>query len=90
MYGAGKVGKAYYKQINELGYCDIIAWVDKQKKQSEGIEISNCEVLKERGFDYVLIALKSKETAEEIVQMLRKEYDVKPDKIIWGFHECFE
>lgn len=90
LYGAGKVGKAYYKQINELGYCDIIAWVDKQKKQSEGIEISNCEVLKDRGFDYVLIALKSKEAAEEIAQMLRKEYDVKSDRIIWGFHEYFE
>lgn len=90
LYGAGKVGQSYYKQIRELNYCEVVAWVDKNKIQCSGVKLSKYNVFTEVGFDYVVMALKSKEAVDEITQMLEKEYNVNPDKIIWEFHEHFE
>ena len=90
MYGAGKVGQSYYKQIAELNYCEIVAWVDKNKIQCEGISLSKYNVFTEVEFDYVVMALKSKEVVDEITQMLKKEYHVNSDEVIWEFHEYFE
>lgn len=33
IYGAGAVGQLYYKQIIHSGYCDIVAWVDRNYKK---------------------------------------------------------
>ena len=90
LYGAGKVGQSYYKQITELNYCEIVAWVDKNKIQCEGISLSKYNVFTEVEFDYVVMALKSKEVVDEITQMLKKEYHVNSDEVIWEFHEYFE
>ena len=90
LYGAGKVGQSYYKQIRGLNYCEIVAWVDKNKIQCDGVNLSNDNVFTQVDFDYVVMALKSKEAVDEITQMLEKEYNVNPNKIIWELHEHFE
>lgn len=87
--GAGKVGQSYYKQITELDYCEIVAWVDNVKTQCAGVSLSKYNVFTEMAFDYVVMALKSKETVDEITKMICKEYNVNPNKIIWEFHEHF-
>lgn len=89
LYGAGKVGQSYYKQITELNYCDIVAWVDNGKTQCAGVSLSKYNVFTEVVFDYVVMALKSKEAVDEITKMICKEYNVNPNKIIWEFHEYF-
>ena len=90
LYGAGKVGQSYFKQIRELNYCEVVAWVDKNKIQCDGVKLSNYNAFSQVDFDYVVMALKSKEVVDEITRMLKKEYSVNPDKIIWEFHEHFE
>lgn len=87
--GAGKVGQSYYKQITELDYCEIVAWVDNVKTQCAGVSLSKYNVFAEMAFDYVVMALKSKDAVDEITKIICKEYNVNPDKIIWEFHEHF-
>lgn len=89
LYGAGKVGQSYYKQITELGYCEIVAWVDKNKTMCDGVTIADNSVFVNVEFDYVVIAIKSEDAANEIIQMLLEQYSIATDKIIWDFHEYY-
>ena len=90
LYGAGKVGREYYRQIKELNFCKIVAWVDKCKQERNGVKISGCETINNEEYDYILIALKSEETVNGIIRMLVNEYNVDKNKIVWEFHEYFE
>lgn len=85
LYGAGKVGESYYNQISTLKYCDIVAWVDQNRDQNGGIALCGCEIFNSIDFDYIVIALKSKEAAQNIVRMLEERYHVDYKKIIWEF-----
>lgn len=82
LYGAGVVGKAYRRQIEEADGYEIILWVDKAYgKLGEGVQAPQniCRV----DFDYVVIALASPvligEVHDELVKM-----GVEEDKIIYG------
>lgn len=81
LYGAGKVGKAYYAQISENRYCNIIAWADKAgDKKRRGVicpdRISDFE------YDRIVIAAGDKKMAEEITAELRA-LGIKKEKIFW-------
>ena len=82
LYGAGKVGQSYYDQINKNGYCDIVAWSDSNTYKENGDIIPPMEIV---GMEYskVVIAIKSKESAEEIIQSL-VALGVDRGKIIWA------
>ena len=61
MYGAGKVGRDYYRQIRmNLDY-DIVLWVDNNYKNIEQkeCEISNPECIFNYDFDVIVVALVS-------------------------------
>ena len=80
LYGAGKVGQAYYKQIKETEYCGITAWVDRNY---EKIGVQDPNKIEEDGtFDYIVIAVWNEKTAEQIKScLLNKGVDAK--KITW-------
>lgn len=61
LYGAGNVGRTYFRQIKRTGYCNIVAWVDKeyQKFEFEKLGILNPEILKYENYDFVVIAIAS-------------------------------
>lgn len=82
LYGAGNVGQSYHEQIKKNGYCDIVAWTDQNAyRESENI-ISPTEIA---GMEYsqVVIAIKSKEIAEEIIHDLIG-LGVDQQKIMWA------
>ena len=83
LYGAGKVGKEYYRYILEKEDIKIVAWVDKNLAQEQVYfrEIQAPEMIKDSIFDYVLIAVDSEEVANEIKKELIKYCDNK--KILW-------
>jgi FlaA1/EpsC-like NDP-sugar epimerase len=61
LYGAGKVGRDYYRQIRmNLDY-DIVLWVDNNYKNIEQKEcvISNPECIFNYDFDVIVVALVS-------------------------------
>lgn len=84
LYGAGVVGKDYYKIYQRNQEIDLVSWVDEK-----------CDVLCEDGYvvepvnrimtleyDYILIGVKKIETAEEIKKRL-KDMGIPNEKILW-------
>lgn len=69
IYGAGRTGKMYVRQLNELDYGILAAWVDRQYRQI-GDFVSPPEVIRNLEFDYVVIAITSGEAAEEAKKVL--------------------
>ena len=86
LYGAGKVGREFYKQIAASSYCEIIAWVDSNfaslKNAESGIKAP--ELIKEISFDYIIIAVLSENAAQEIKKLLTYSYKISKEKIIWS------
>lgn len=80
LYGAGRVGKSYYKQFASEKTFNIVAWVDENEKL-EGIEA--IDVIKEREWDVIIIAMKFKSMAEQVKEKLVSVYGVDANKVIW-------
>lgn len=79
IYGAGRVGNSYFKQLKENKYSKIVARVDEKGKKIEGV-ISVDEGLK-LDYDYILIATAKIQYMEEIRDNLLKK-GVPYNKII--------
>ena len=88
LYGAGKVGKAFYDQLTASQFCQRLIWVDRQyrKYAAEGGDVENPEVLFEVQYDYIFLALRDKGMQEEVkAWMLRR--GVCEEKIKWFCEE---
>ncbi|MCI8505909.1 MAG: glycosyltransferase [Lachnospiraceae bacterium] len=74
LYGAGKVGKSYYRQLAREDNVDIVAWVDKGKAGQKIYDrrIESPGIISGIRFDKIMIAVKDWETAEEIKSELKK------------------
>lgn len=83
IYGVGDVGKAYYTQVKQTNYCEVVACADKNVEYSEGIEcrIIKPEAIVEMDFDYVIIAIRSKYINDVVFKYLLN-MGVSADKII--------
>ena len=86
LYGAGNVGKTYYSQIRKTRYCTIAGWADSNCK-IEGI-IGPEEITKIK-FDYIVIAVSSKDTKEEIEKNLCSQ-GIDRDIIVWEDPNIYE
>lgn len=73
LYGAGKLGQAYYSQLADSGFCRELIWVDKQYDKYAGAAVQNPEIIARKEFDYVFIAVKNKEAQEEIRRWLLEQ-----------------
>jgi len=85
LYGAGKVGKDYYKQIKRDKKCSLVAWTDTnyemldkslKKKLISPDAIANCK------YDSVLVAIASRNTFEKIRDSLIAR-GVEEERIMW-------
>lgn len=85
IYGAGKVGRDYYRQIKRYNKCEVVAWIDKDtSKGTDLIEILPPEKLPEIIYDVLLIAVKRQQMADEIrKELLEKQYIYPETEIIW-------
>lgn len=81
LYGAGKVGKAYYKQLLLTQFCTLVAWVDQQGSQVDSNVCLPREIVYME-YDYLLIAINSKETVSEVRHFLVDECAVDENKIL--------
>lgn len=90
IYGAGAVGQNYYAQISKYKSCEIVAWVDKnyEKYSFDFIDIKSSECIKEFAYDYIIIAVKSKNVAANIINDLVNN-SIEEDKIIWREPKIF-
>lgn len=72
VYGAGVVGNTYIDQIKRSGYCEIIAWVDKNyMKYSESV--SNPNYIEGLEFDCIVVAIQSEEIRQEVISHFKSK-----------------
>ena len=81
LYGAGKVGKSYYKQLLSAQYCNIVLVVDKSGADA-GEGIRNVNEISQTDYDYILVAIKKRSLALAAIDFLKKEFSVDDDRII--------
>lgn len=84
LYGAGVVGRDYYRLYQKSGDFDIILWVDSEweKLKTEGWDVQHPDVIFNTKFDAVLIAVKSAQKAKEIKEYLCLK-GIGESKILW-------
>lgn len=84
LYGAGAVGKSYYRQINVNGFCNIVLWCDicfEQISNGKYIIFSPDEIVNIE-FDYILICNMHINIANQIKEDLIAKYNLDGDKIV--------
>ena len=62
------MGRRYYAQIRKTGYCHLTAWVDQNWRMEElqQMGVESPDVINERKFDYVVIAVEKQEIAVQV------------------------
>ncbi len=85
LYGAGKIGQNYHRQLRDNAEVQLVAWVDKNifGKTINDCLIENPSIISKVKYDKILIAVKDKKVADEIMQEL-KEQGIDLEKVIWG------
>lgn len=85
LYGAGEVGRSYYRQIRNDGKVSLCAWVDGDAcrvGEIEGVEIVPPERICSFSFEHVIIAVANMMAALEIMDILGS-IGVASEKVIW-------
>ena len=84
IYGAGKVGKSYYRQLRREKKYTVTAWVDKEFAiyQREGYPVEAPAIIKGKS-EWIIIAVDSEVMAKVISEQIITEYKVNPERIYW-------
>ena len=64
------VGHVYYNQLNKIGYCKNLLWVDKNYDFYNDTRIKGVDEIKKYDADYVVIAIEKKRICDEVVEFL--------------------
>lgn len=88
LYGAGVVGRSVYEQLTNYKSIEIIGWVDVNYRniQSGYRQIVSPHCIKELQFDYVVVAVKTKLIADEIIEKLVQS-GINRECILWQPYE---
>lgn len=90
LYGAGNVGKDYYRQLQYHKDINVVGWIDKeaQKYQEQGYLVETPDCLERLDYDFIVISVNSKDKASQIKEeLVRKRVPEK--KITWKAPVCF-
>ncbi len=84
VYGAGDVGKDFYTQLNDSKRLQVTAWADGNAEalRWQGYRVCDKRELRDTVFDYIVIAVLYRETAEEIGRELLLE-GMEKEKLVW-------
>lgn len=84
IYGAGLVGKSYYRQIKENRFCEIVLWVDQSYENisCEKYKVVSPKDILDVVYDYIVIAMVNYEFIEDVANELVKKYQVPKEKMI--------
>ena len=84
IYGSGNVGRTIYRQAVHDGYVNIVGLVDKNIDDLEDgdIQVSSVNKLAKLNFDYILLAIRDRSTADKAKQELIKQ-GISEAKIKW-------
>lgn len=85
LYGAGDVGKDYYRSLKLHGEWNVTLWVDANWKiyKESGLDVKDPDSLRDASlYDAILIAIDSEYLLGEIRDMLTDEFMIDPGIII--------
>lgn len=84
LYGAGRMGQSFWRCLRYGEYAAAVAWVDSDYEEKRWIQwdVESPEVIKNREYDYIVIAVLDEKIALEIRRNLLA-FGVEPEKIIW-------
>lgn len=84
LYGAGRFGQTYYKQIMNSKAFIFVAWVDKnyEEFQKKGMPVESIESINVREYDCIFLGVQDEGTADSMTNSLLR-LGVDPTKIIW-------
>lgn len=84
LYGAGDIGRNYYNYIMETGVCQVAAWVDAaaDNYRDTGKDVRNIESIFRVEYDFLLIAVMTKKTAQ-LIRVELCQRGVSDSKILW-------
>ncbi|MBQ8197891.1 MAG: glycosyltransferase [Lachnospiraceae bacterium] len=84
LYGAGKVGQSYWLEICSGKYAQVVSWIDQNADRYFcGMKVEGINILQNKKYDFVLIAIADKEVAMQIKENLVRN-DVREESIIWA------
>ena len=82
LYGAGRVGNSFYKQLSRMRDIKILAWIDKNNEQLAcGHKIESIDILRHINFDKIVIAVMEEKLAREIKEELC--HFASDEQILW-------
>lgn len=83
LYGAGELGKIYKAINDKYHFCNIILWVDKASRLTDGSSTpQSVECIGNASYDTILIAVRNSFVAEEIRNELT-DRGIPSEKIVW-------
>lgn len=85
IYGAGRVGQDYYRQIVEYKECTITGWVDQNfsRYQFPYAQVRDITELKTLDYDKIIVAIKNENMADEIIKILSKA-GIEKENMMWS------
>jgi glycosyltransferase involved in cell wall biosynthesis len=85
VYGAGIVGKSYVRQFRCQNMYAIAGWVDRYppKELVDGFEVQPVTELLQMTYDYLVVAIKDKNIADQIREDLVQKLRIAEDAIVW-------
>lgn len=85
LYGAGRVGKNYYKQLIKDSRYKLVSWVDKEYAtyQQEGYPVESPEIIGKRSADCIVIAIDDEKKAKDISAQIEELYGIPGKQILW-------
>ncbi len=84
IYGAGRYGMDYYRQVKSIDYCTIVALCDVNYDKMEGV--TDPQNIKEMEYDYIVISVQRDDLSKEIRKTLCS-LEVPSNKILDGSGE---
>lgn len=83
LYGAGKLGKAFYQQNLKNNFCEIVLWVDKRFRGNlMGRRVESLLAMQTQSYDYILLAVEEEVLAFSYASELIAA-GVDENKILW-------
>lgn len=85
IYGAGRVGQSFYKQFIADENYRVVGWVDQKYKQyrEKGFPVNSIDIIDSLEFDYIILAFKYKDMADQVKEILMSKFKIAETKIIW-------
>lgn len=85
LYGAGVVGKDYYRLYQKHHEVELVLWVDNkwERLQKDGFFVQSVEQIQQVTFDYILLAVKEQRIAQEIREQLCQK-GINDKVILWN------